>query len=81
MTVVFDGNDKKRFITAGQHEFTPEAPQYYILIKDISFWIEHENEIYVWMECNLPRGRLHQEGMVIAVPDESMVTAFLLRWG
>lgn len=81
MTVVFDGDSSKRFIAAGHYEFSPNPPQYYILIKDIGFWNTMESDIYAWMDENFPRGRLHQEGMVIAVPEQELVTAFLLRWG
>ena len=54
---------------------------YYIVIADITFWLKNEKNIYEWMELNLPRGRLHQEGMTLALETEEQVTAFLLKWG
>jgi hypothetical protein len=55
-------------------------PYHYIVIADITYWLKNEPEIYSWMDDNLPRGRLHQEGMTLALEREEDVTAFLLRW-
>jgi hypothetical protein len=56
-------------------------PYFYIVIADITFWLKNESAIYSWMDENLPRGRMHQEGMTLALESEEQVTAFLLRWG
>jgi hypothetical protein len=55
-------------------------PYFYIVIADITFWLKNEPAIYTWMDDNLPRGRLHQEGMTIALEREEDVTAFIMRW-
>jgi hypothetical protein len=55
-------------------------PYYYLVIADITFWLNNEPAIYAWMDENLPRGRLHQEGMTLALESEEQVTAFCLRW-
>lgn len=75
---ILRGADGRRFIVSGP--FDHEMPYYYIVIADITFWLKHEPEIYAWMDANLPRGRMHQEGMTIALEREEDVTAFLLRW-
>ena len=81
---IFDDNEGKRFINAGQHSFAEVkgiTDNYWLMIKDFSWWIQNEREIYDWMEKNLPHGRMHHEGMVLSIPTEEQVTAFLLRWG
>lgn len=76
---LLDGANGRRFIASGP--FDHEMPYHYIVIADITFWLKNEPAIYKWMEDNLPRGRLHQEGMTVVVETEEQVTAFLLRWG
>ena len=76
---ILDGAQGRRFIASGP--FDHEMPYYYIVIADITFWLKNEKNIYEWMELNLPRGRLHQEGMTLALETEEQVTAFLLKWG
>lgn len=75
---ILRGADGRRFIVSGP--FDHEMPYFYIVIADITFWLKNEPEIYAWMDANLPRGRMHQEGMTIALEQETDVTAFLLRW-
>lgn len=76
---ILDGANGRRFVASGP--FDHEMPHHYIVIADITFWLKNEPEIYAWMDENLPRGRMHQLGMSIAVDTEEQVTAFLLRWG
>jgi hypothetical protein len=76
---ILDGANGRRFIASGP--FDHEMPYHYIVIADITYWLKNEPKIYEWMEDNLPRGRLHQEGMTVALETEEQVTAFLLRWG
>lgn len=75
-TVVFDPKGK-RFIASGP--FDEDMPNIYVMIVDYKFWTENERDIYAWMEENLPRGRLHQTGMVVELAPTD-ATAFLLRW-
>lgn len=76
---ILRGADGRKFIASGP--FDDEMPYYYIVIADISYWLKTEPEIYAWMDANLPRGRMHQEGMTVVLESEEQVTAFLLRWG
>lgn len=76
---ILDGANGRKFIVSGP--FDHEMPYFYIVIADITFWLKNEPEIYAWMDENLPRGRMHQEGMTIALETEEDVTAFILRWG
>jgi hypothetical protein len=55
-------------------------PDYYIMITDLNFWFDNEAQIYQWMDENLPRGRLHQERMVVVLEQEKEVVLFMLRW-
>ena len=75
---ILRGADGRRFIVSGP--FDHEMPYNYIVIADITYWINNEPEIYAWMDVNLPRGRLHQEGMTIVLEEETDVTAFIMRW-
>lgn len=75
---ILDGANGRRFIASGP--FDHEMPYHYLVIADISYWLNNEPEIYVWMEENLPRGRLHQQGMTLELETEEQVTAFCLRW-
>ena len=76
MSLVFP--DDGRFIATGP--FDGEMPHHYIIIKDYRWFTQHESEIYTWMDECLPRGRQHQQGMVIVIEDESDASNFLLRW-
>mgnify|MGYP003342481599 CR=1 FL=1 len=67
-----------RFIATGP--FDAEMPHYYIIIRDYRWWNDNEKEIYRWMDDCLPRGRKHQQGMVVVIEDESDASNFLLRW-
>lgn len=75
---ILDGANGRRFIASGP--FDDEMPYHYIVIADIGFWMENERAIYDWMDDNLPRGRLHQTGMVLELDSEQDVTAFIMRW-
>lgn len=76
---ILDGANGRKFIVSGP--FDHEMPYYYLVIADITYWLNNEPEIYAWMDVNLPRGRMHQEGMTISMPTEKLITAFLLQWG
>lgn len=67
-----------RFIATGP--FDTEMPHYYIIIRDYQWWTDNETEVYKWMDECLPRGRKHQQGMVVVIEDESDASNFLLRW-
>jgi hypothetical protein len=68
----------RRFVVGGPFDY--EMPYYYIMITDVNFWFDNEPAIYDWMDDNLPRGRMHQEGMVVVLEQEKDVTAFIMRW-
>ena len=75
---ILDGANGRRFIVSGP--FDHEMPYHYVVIADITYWLNNEPAIYAWMDANLPRGRLHQEGMTIVLEEETDVTAFIMRW-
>ena len=75
---LLDGANGRKFIATGP--FDDEMPFHYIVIADIQFWIDNEDEIHQWMEDNLPRGKAHQAGMMISLDSEIDRTAFCLRW-
>lgn len=72
------GADGRRFIATGP--FDNEMPFHYVVIADVYFWMENEADIHTWMDENLPRGRVHHEGMMISLDSEIDRTAFCLRW-
>jgi len=75
---ILDGANGRKFIVSGP--FDQEMPYHYIVIADISYWMKNEKAIYAWMDINLPRGRMHQEGMTVVLEREEDVTAFIMRW-
>jgi hypothetical protein len=75
---LLDGANGRKFIATGP--FDDEMPYHYIVIADIQFWVDNEDEIYQWMEDNLPRGKAHHAGMMISLDSEIDRTAFCLRW-
>ncbi len=75
---LLDGANGRKFIATGP--FDDEMPYHYIVIADIQFWIDNEDEIHQWMEDNLPRGKAHHAGMMISLDSEIDRTAFCLRW-
>ncbi len=71
--------DKKaRFIHTGP--FDDEMPYHYIIISDYQWWTANENAIQCWMDECLPKGRCHQQGMVVVIENETDASNFLLRW-
>lgn len=77
MSTVFPEH-KGRFMHTGP--FDEEMPHHYIVITDYRWWTNNEKEIYAWMDQCLPRGRKHQQGMVVVIEDEADASNFLLRW-
>jgi len=75
---ILDGANGRKFIVSGP--FDQEMPYHYIVIADISHWMKNEKAIYAWMDINLPRGRMLQEGMTVVLEREEDVTAFIMRW-
>jgi hypothetical protein len=71
-------NKKDRFIHTGP--FDAEMPHHYIIISDYRWWTDNEKEICVWMDSCLPKGRRHQQGMVVVIENEADASNFLLRW-
>ena len=77
MSVVFPA-DKGRFIHTGP--FDDDMPHHYIIIADYRWWTDNESELYAWMDQCLPRGRKHQQGMVVVIEHEYDASNFLLKW-
>ena len=50
------------------------------MIEDFAWWTQHDQEIVMWMDDHLPRGRSHQQGMVITFDNEQQRLMFMLRW-
>jgi hypothetical protein len=51
-----------------------------LFIEDYAWWIQNEKDIVMWMDDNLPRGRDHQQGMIITFDNDQQRLAFMLRW-
>lgn len=76
MGIIWD--DNQRFVLTGP--FDKEMPNYYIIIKDIEYWLNNEESIISWMDNNLSRGKQHYQGMVLTIEEEKDVMMFMLRW-
>lgn len=51
-----------------------------LIIEDFAWWAQNDKDITEWMDANLPRGRNHQQGMVINFDNNEQRAWFLLRW-
>jgi hypothetical protein len=51
-----------------------------LMIEDFAWWTQNDQEITMWMDDHLPRGRSHQQGMVITFDNEQQRLMFMLRW-
>lgn len=60
--------------------YSPLTRQQLLVIADYMWWTENETAILEWMTNNLPRGRDHQQGMIITMDSEQDLMMFLLRW-
>ena len=49
-------------------------------IEDYNWWTQNEKDIVLWMDDHLPRGRDHQQGIVITFDNEQQRLMFMLRW-
>jgi len=67
---------KNRFIPG----YSPLSRQVMLIIEDYAWWVQNDQEITEWMDANLPRGREHQQGMIINFDNNEQRSWFLLRW-
>jgi hypothetical protein len=67
---------KNRFVPAR----SPMNRDVMLFIEDYAWWIQNDKDIVMWMDDNLPRGRDHQQGMVITFDNEQQRLMFMLRW-
>ena len=67
---------KNRFVAAR----SPMNRDVMLFIEDYAWWVQNEKDIGMWMDDNLPRGRDHQQGMVISFDNEQQRLIFMLRW-
>jgi hypothetical protein len=51
-----------------------------LIIEDFAWWAQNDRDITEWMDANLPRGRNHQQGMVINFDNNEQRAWFLLKW-
>jgi hypothetical protein len=51
-----------------------------LFIEDYAWWVQNDKDVVMWMDDNLPRGRNHQQGMVITFDNEQQRLMFMLRW-
>ena len=67
---------KNRFVPG----YSPLNRQVMLIIEDFAWWAQNDKDITEWMDANLPRGREHQQGMVINFDNNEQRAWFLLRW-
>ena len=73
---VLQVSTKNKFIVAR----SPTNGDLMLIIEDYVWWTQNETAILTWMDQQLPRGRDHQQGMVLNFDDEQQRQWFLLRW-
>ena len=59
---------------------SPMSKDVLLIIEDYTWWVQNDKEIVMWMDDNLPRGRNHQQGMVLTFDNEQQRLMFMLRW-
>jgi len=47
-----------------------------VLLVDFKFWAQNENELKIWCEHN---NCIHK-GMVVLIPNDIILSLFILRW-
>lgn len=67
---------KNRFVPG----YSPLNRQVMLIIEDYAWWVQNDKDIMEWMDNNLPRGRSHQQGMVINFDNNEQRAWFLLKW-
>jgi hypothetical protein len=67
---------KNRFVMGR----SPMSRDVLLIIEDYAWWVQNDKEIVMWMDDNLPRGRNHQQGMVLTFDNEQQRLMFMLRW-
>jgi hypothetical protein len=76
--IEFSWDRRNRF--SCEEPFDGVMSEWYIIIHDFGWWLDHELEVCSWMDNNLPKGRRHREGALIVVPTQADASKFLLRW-
>jgi hypothetical protein len=76
--IEFSWDRRNRF--SCEEPFDGVMSEWYIIIHDFSWWLDHELEVCSWMDNNFPKGRRHREGALIVVPTQADASKFLLRW-
>jgi hypothetical protein len=67
---------KNRFVMGR----SPMSRDVMLIIEDYAWWVQNEQEITMWMNDNLPRGRDHQQGMILTFDNDQQRLMFMLRW-
>ena len=60
--------------------YSPLSKDVILIIEDVSWWTQNDQEIVSWMDDHLPRGRNHQQGIVLTFDNEQQRNWFMLRW-
>lgn len=75
MTDVLAEWKKNKFITVGR-DLLDNIDEILIILTDIGFWAEHEEELKTWCELYGASAM----GMTVTLPDQKTLTAFTLKW-
>lgn len=71
---IFHSWKENRFIVA-PHELVDDGV-ILIVLSDYKYWVDHTDELVAWCK---ERGA-QQQGMTVVLPNEVMLTEFVLRW-
>ncbi len=56
-------------------------PDYYVIIKDIPWWIKNENLIMSWINTEVQNSNFEFSGVVLSFKKSKDALAFILKWG
>lgn len=71
---VFGDWKSNRFIIAPG--YLTDSKEHLIVLTDVGFWNTHYEELKDWCDEHLA----DTQGMTVAVPNERILTLFVLRW-
>jgi hypothetical protein len=75
---VFERKNSRFFVSG---PFDAHMPDYYVIIKDIPWWIKNENLIMSWINTEVQNSNFEFSGVVLSFKKSKDALAFILKWG
>ena len=67
-----------KFVISGP--FDAHMPDYYVIIKDVTWWLKNEKSIMSWLDTEIPSADIEFSGVVLAFKNSKDALAFILKW-